>query len=377
MKRRTIGIAGLTLLALSAIILPSAGCGKKSAGDKAVNVIVQAAENRKVRPYIESTGTLNPNEEIVMGAEIDGIVRTVKVDEGTVVTKGMLLATLDDTEYAHEVIRAKAALKQTEASLANTKMEFSRKDALYKEQLVTRQQYDDVFTRLTLAESEVDRARAALVIANQKLAKTRLHAPTACRVKEKKVSVGDFVKNGTPMLVLIQPAPLKLRFSVPERDIGRMKVGQEVHVRVDAFPGREFVGKVSIVFPSLEEKTRSLTVEALIPNGQDELKPGLFAKVRLYTGDEQDTVLVPVTSLLYEGDRVRLYVIEGTTARERAVKLGNKYGEFMEISSGLKAGEMVVVAGQQNLSEGAKVSVEKSPEREKGKEGMEDKEGKR
>jgi len=118
-------------------------------------------------------------------------------------------------------------------------------------------------------------------------------------------------------------------------------------------------------------------VEALIPNGQDELKPGLFAKVRLYTGDEQDTVLVPVTSLLYEGDRVRLYVIEGTTARERAVKLGNKYGEFMEISSGLKAGEMVVVAGQQNLSEGAKVSVEKSPEREKGKEGMEDKEGKR
>ncbi|NLT23378.1 MAG: efflux RND transporter periplasmic adaptor subunit [Syntrophorhabdus sp.] len=377
MKRRTIGIAGLTLLALSGIILPSAGCGKKSAGDKAVNVIVQAAENRKVRPYIESTGTLNPNEEIVMGAEIDGIVRTVKVDEGTVVTKGMLLATLDDTEYAHEVIRAKAALKQTEASLANTKMEFSRKDALYKEQLVTRQQYDDVFTRLTLAESEVDRARAALVIANQKLAKTRLHAPTACRVKEKKVSVGDFVKNGTPMLVLIQPAPLKLRFSVPERDIGRMKVGQEVHVRVDAFPGREFVGKVSIVFPSLEEKTRSLTVEALIPNGQDELKPGLFAKVRLYTGDEQDTVLVPVTSLLYEGDRVRLYVIEGTTARERAVKLGNKYGEFMEISSGLKAGEMVVVAGQQNLSEGAKVSVEKSPEREKGKEGMEDKEGKR
>ena len=372
MKRRTIGIAGLTLLALSGIILPSAGCGKKSAGDKAVNVIVQAAENRKVRPYIESTGTLNPNEEIVMGAEIDGIVRSVKVDEGTIVKKGMLLATLDDTEHVHEVIRAKAALKQTEASLANTKMEFSRKDALYKEQLVTRQQYDDVFTRLTLAESEVDRARAALVIANQKLAKTKLLAPTACRVKEKKVSVGDFVKNGTKMLILIKPDPLKLRFSVPERDIGKMKVGQEVHVRVDAFAGREFVGKVSIVFPAVEEKTRSLTVEALIPNGQDELKPGLFAKVRLYTGQEQDMVLVPVTSLLYEGDKIRLYVVEGATARERPVTLGNKYGEFMEISSGLKAGEMVVVAGQQNLSEGAKVSAEKSPGRENDRPGTRD-----
>ncbi len=113
-------------------------------------------------------------------------------------------------------------------------------------------------------------------------------------------------------------------------------------------------------------------MEALIPNGQDELKPGLFAKVRLYTGQEQDMVLVPVTSLLYEGDKIRLYVVEGDTARERPVKLGNKYREFMEISSGLKAGEMVVVAGQQNLSEGAKVSVEKSPGRERGKPGAKD-----
>jgi membrane fusion protein (multidrug efflux system) len=365
MKRTSIGFKGLWLLIVPLFILPSFGCRKKMADEKVVNVIIRAAESRKLRPYIESTGTLNPNEEIVMGAELDGIVRSVKVDEGTIVKKGMLLASLDDTEYVHEVIRAKAALKQTEASLANTKMEFSRKDALYKEQLVTRQQYDDVFTRLTLAESEVDRARAALVIANQKLAKTRLYAPIACRVKEKKVSVGDFVKNGTQMLILIQPDPLKLRFSVPERDIGKIRVGEEVHVRVDAFAGREFIGKVSTVFPSLEEKTRSLTVEALIPNDKDELKPGLFAKVRLYTGQEQDMVVVPVTSLLYEGDKVRLYVIEGTTARERPVKLGSKYGEFMEISSGLKAGEMVVVAGQQSLSEGAKVSPVKAAEENK------------
>jgi membrane fusion protein (multidrug efflux system) len=362
MKKTSVGIAGLWLLLVPFLILPVPGCKKKTTEEKVVNVIVQAAESRNLRPYIESTGTLNPNEEIIMGAEMDGIVRSVKVDEGSVIKKGMLLAALDDTEYVHEVIRAKAALKQTEASLANTKMEFSRKDALYKEQLVTRQQYDDVFTRLTLAESEVDRAKATLAIANQKLARTRLYAPAACRVKEKKVSVGDFVKNGTQMLILIQPDPLKLRFSVPERDIGKMKVGQDVHVRVDAFPGREFIGKVSIVFPSLEEKTRSLTMEALIPNGQGELKPGLFAKVRLYTGQEQDVVVVPVTCLLYEGEKVRLYVIEGTTARERQVKLGNKHGEFMEIAGGLKAGEVVVVTGQQNLSEGAKVSVVRVPE---------------
>ena len=350
---------GLWFLLVAVLILPVFGCSKKKVEEKLVNVIVRPVENQKLRPYIESTGTLNPNEEIIMGAEIDGIVKSVKVNEGTIIKKGMLLATLDDTEYVHEAIRAKAALKQTEASLANTKQEFSRKDALYKEQLVTRQQYDDVFTRLALAESEVERAKAALVIANQKLAKTRLYAPTGSRVKEKKVAVGDFVKNGTQMLILIQPDPLKLRFSVPERDIGKIKVGQEVHVRVDSFAEREFIGKVSIVFPSLEEKTHSLTVEAIIPNDKDELKPGLFARVRLYTGDVRDRVVVPLTSILYEGDKTRVYIIEGNVAREKLVKLGSKYGEFMEIAEGLQAGQTVVVAGQQSLSDGAKVSATK------------------
>ncbi len=359
MKKLTLRSRGVLFFLIPVLLLPVFGCSKKKPEEKLVNVIVQPVESRQLRPYIESTGTLNPNEEIVMGAEIDGIVKSVKVDEGTIIKKGMLLATLDDTEYVHEAIRAKASLKQTEASLANTKMEFSRKDALYKEQLVTRQQYDDVFMRLALAESEVERAKAALVIANQKLAKTRLYAPTASRVKDKKVSVGDFVKNGTQMIILIQPDPLKLRFSVPERDIGKMKVGQEVHVRVDAFAEREFIGKVSIVFPSLEEKTRSLTVQAIIPNDRDELKPGLFAKVRLYTGEARDMVVVPVTSLLYEGDTVRVFVVEGSIAHEKPVKLGNKYGEFMEIAQGLKAGQTVVVAGQQSLSEGAKVSPTK------------------
>lgn len=372
MRKSALVLTGLHLLFIVVLVLPVPGCKKKAPEEKVVNVVVQTAESKKLRPFIESTGTLNPNEEIIMGAEIDGIVKSVKVNEGTIVSKGMLLATLDDTEFSHEVIRARAALKQTEASLANTKMEFSRKDALYKEQLVTRQQYDDVFTRLTLAESEVERAKAALVIANQKLAKTRLIAPVVSRVKEKKVSVGDFVKNGTQMLILIQPNPLKLRFTVPERDIGKIKVGQDVNVKVDAFPGREFIGKVSIVFPSLEEKTRSLAVEAIIPNNEDQLKPGLFARVILYTGELQDMVVVPVTSLLYEGEKVRLFVVEGNVAKEHPVKLGNKYGELMEIREGLKAGEIVVTAGQQSLSEGAKVAAQKSAQDGSSKAGAKD-----
>jgi len=234
------------------------------------------------------------------------------------------------------------------------------KDALHREELVTKQQYDDVVTRLSLAEAEVDRAKAFLSLARLKLLKTKITSPIACVVKEKRVSVGDFVKNGTPLFVIIQPNPLKLRFTVPEKDVGRLKINQEVVLTVDGFAGREFKGKVNIVFPNVEEKTRTLQVEALIPNSDGVLKPGLFAKVILYTAGERDTVVVPITALLYEAETVKVFIIEGDRAKERKVKLGSKYGEMMEIVEGVKEGEKVVATGQQNLSAGAKVSIQQA-----------------
>jgi membrane fusion protein, multidrug efflux system len=340
------------------IILVS-GCKKKEVRmEKITNVSIQAALKKQFRPFIEATGTLNPFEEVSIGAEIDGIIKSVKIDEGTAVSKGMLLATIDDIEYNQGVLSAQAALRQAEVSLANAKLEFSRKDALYKEELVTKQQYDDVSTRLSLAESDVEKVRASLSIAKQKLEKTKIYAPLSSRVKEKLVSEGDFVKNGTRLFTLIQPNPLKLRFSVSERDVGKMKVGQDVSVKVDAFPDREFKGKVSIVFPSLEEKTRTLSIEALVPDKEGVLKPGLFARVISYTGEMKDTVVVPNTALLYEGDKIRTYVVEDDKAKERLVKLGNKYGDEIEIVEGIKEGDKVVTAGQQGLSEGAKVNFQ-------------------
>ncbi len=337
------------------------GCQKKddkASEEKTYNVIVRVSEKQPLRPFIEATGTLNPYEEVNIGAEIDGIIKSVKVDEGTAVTRGMLLAAIDDIEYSHEVIRAEAFLKQTEASLANTKIEFTRKEALFKEQLVTSQQFDDVSTRLAHAESEVERAKAALIIAKQKLSKTKIYSPLVSRVKEKKVSSGDFVKVGTSLFILIQPNPLKVRFTVPEKDVGKLKVGQDVILKVDAFQDKEFKGKVNIVFPSLEEKTRTLAVEALVPNSDGMLKPGLFTKVILYTGAAKDTIVVPVTALLYEAEKVRLFTVSGDRTKEVRVKIGSKYGEMMEIIEGIKEGEKIVVAGQQSLSGGVKVSVQ-------------------
>jgi RND family efflux transporter MFP subunit len=342
-------------------LLSFSGCKKKEikvAREKLINVQVQAVEKMALRPFIETIGTLNPNEEVIVSAELDGILKEVRVDEGSVVSKGIVLATIDDTDYSLEVKRSEAALRQAEATLANTKLEYQRKEALYKEQLVTQQQFDDVSTRLSLAEAELDRAKAALSLAREKLRKTRVLSPLSGVVKEKKVSAGDYVKNGTNLLVVIQNNPIKLDFTVTEKDVGKLRKGQDVLLKVDAFPDREFHGKVSIIYPSLEERTRTLQVEALVPNIGEILKPSFFAHVILYTGEAKDTIVVPVTSLLYEAEKVKVFVIEGDKAKERRVKLGNKYGEIMEIVEGLKERESVVTVGQQNLFEGAKVTIQ-------------------
>jgi len=365
MKKRISFTVVFCLLLTSYCLLLLVGCKKKEAkttAEKTINVQVESAEKKSLRPSIETIGTLKPYEEVVVSAEVDGILKDVKVDEGSVVSKGMILASIDDMDYSLEVQRAEAVLRQAEAALANTRLEYQRKEKIYKEQLVTQQQFDDVSTRLSLAESDVDRAKASLSLARQKLIKTNIYSPLSGVIKEKKVSAGDYVKNGTPLFVIIQDNPIKLNFTVSEKDTGRLMKGEDVIFKVDAFPDKEFKGKLHIIYPNLEEKTRTLQVEAIASNPDRTLKPGLFAHVKLFTGTQKDTILIPSVSLLYEGESTKVFVIEGDRARQKTIKSGQKYGEMMEIVEGLKEGEQVVVVGQQNLSEGVKVNIVDSRE---------------
>jgi membrane fusion protein (multidrug efflux system) len=343
-----------------ACVFMSSGCGKQEAKvleEKVVNVKVWAVEQKSLRPYVDTIGTLKPFEEVIISSEVDGIVKNLRVSEGSPVSKGMTLVEINETDYRLEVNRAEAALRQAEASLANAKLEYERKAALYKEELVTKQQFDDISARQALAEGEMDRARASLSLAKEKLVKTKIYSPLQGAVREKKVTTGDYVKNGSQLLWIVKADPIKLQFTVPEKEVGKLRKGQDVMFKVDSFPDFEFKGRVNAIYPSLEERTRTLQVEALVPNHDAKLKPGLFAKVTLYTGQTRDIIVAPITAVLYEDSRVKLFVADGDRAKERPVKIGSKYGEFVEILEGLQKGETVVVVGQNNLAEGVKINV--------------------
>jgi membrane fusion protein (multidrug efflux system) len=353
---------GAAVMAVILCIAVSAGVGckkpeKKAVKEHAVNVQVGKAESRSLRPFVESVGTLNPYEMVNVSSELDGILQTIHVDEGSAVTSRQVIAEIKETDYRLAVEQAAAILKQAEAALANAKQEHERKEALYREELVTKQQYDDIVARVAVAQGDVERAAAGVDLAKEKLTKTRIHAPMAGSINHKKVTAGDYVRNGTLLVSIIRIDLLKLSFTVSEKDVGSIREGQDVTFTVDAFPGREFRGQVKTIYPTLDEKTRSLQIEAVVANTDRNLKPGLFTRVTLYTGPARETVIVPITALIYDGSITKLFVVQGDRAKERKVRIGRKYGELMEITEGLKAKEIVVTVGQNNLMEGVLVNV--------------------
>ena len=382
---------------------------KPAAEEKTYNVQVKAAEKKPLQPFVEAIGTLYPNDEVTVSTEVDGILSDLKAEEGTRVSKGMLLAQIDDTDYLLEVKRAeatveaadsrlqqlvtgarpqevqlaKAEMDQSLADLEKRKADRERAKKLFDGQYISAQDWDAARTayevavathqkakenlglvtegprkeEIAAARAQLDQSKAALSLARQKLGKTKVSSPLAGVVRLKRVSKGEYVKNGNPLFTIIQSNPLKLRFTLSEKDVGKVKPSQEVLLRVDAFADKEFKGKVTTIFPSLEEKTRTLMVEALVPNPEESLKAGLFTKVILYTGPPKETVVIPITALLYEEAKIKVFVEDGGRAKEKSISIGGKYGELMEIAEGLKEGEKVVVAGQQNLSDGVKVHV--------------------
>ena len=342
------------------ITLSFLGCNKppeKIRKQAAVNVRVAKAETRSLRPFVESIGSLAPRSQVTVSSELDGILDSIAVDEGAVVKKGQVIAEIRPTDYRLALEQAAAQLAQSETGLANVRQEYERKEALYREELLTRQQFDDITARVKLAEAEAARARSGHNLAKERLARTRIFSPLAGSVKEKRVTAGDYVRNGSFLASIVQTDLLKLIFSVSEKDVGSLRLDQEIDFITDSFPDQKFHGRLYAILPVLDERTRTLQAEALVSNSDRRLKPGLFARVTLYTGRARERVVAPVTALIYDGSKTKIFVVEGEKAREKNVITGRKYGEYMEIVEGLQDRESVVTVGQNNLMEGVPVHV--------------------
>lgn len=387
------------ILVLFVSVLAAAGCSETGAGARgatadavAVNISTVAAVEQPIKRFIRVTGTLTAQEDAQVAAEVAGRVVATPVERGSHVGTGSELIRIAATEGEAQATEANANAAQIEARLGVTvgqafdvervpevanakatlqlvKTEFERAQMLHQRQLLSQAEYDSKKAQMESADRQYDvaknsaaqqyqallAARARVTVAQKALADTTVRSPFAGVVAERFVSIGDYVTRGTKVASVMRVDPLRVELTVPEQYVSAVATGRAVTFEVDAYPGETFSGHVRYVSPSVAADTRALTIEAVVPNANDRLKPGLFATAQIEQAKLIPGVLVPATAVRTISGTARVFVLSGDRVEERIVTTGQAIGERIEITSGLKPGEIVAATGVERLVDGVRV----------------------
>ena len=387
--------------ALVAALLSAACSGERTSAaapkePSAVAVHVAVVQSQAIDRFLRVTGSLSADEKADVAAEIGGRVIGTPVERGTHVKAGAELIRLSATEADASLREADANAQQLEARLGLTtgqpfdpakvpdvltakasldwaESDFNRIKALLDQKVVSQAEYDQKLTAVNSARQQyqlaqnvaqqsyrnLQAARARVDLARKASADTVVRAPFDGIVAERLVSTGDYVQRATKVATVVRIDPVRVELTVPEQYLSQVRAGQAVRLSVDAYPNEVFTAKVRFVSPALKSDQRALTVEALAPNADGRLKPGLFATALLQQPAPAPALLVPASAVETVAGTSRVYVIAGgDKVEERIVTLGEKLGDRIEIGSGVKAGEKVAANPRGKLADGVRVQVE-------------------
>jgi membrane fusion protein, multidrug efflux system len=391
----------VVILSLAAAALFSAACSgaRASAASAAapapVAIKTAPVERQSIDRFLRVTGSLAADEQAEVAAETSGRIIGTPVERGTRVTAGTVLVRISGTETDAALREALANAAQIEARLGLTngqdfdpqrvpevltakasldwaQADFNRIKSLLEQKVVSQAEYEQKLTALRAAEQQyqtaqnaahqsylsLQAARARVELARKAAADTTVKAPFAGLVAERFVTTGDYVNRGTKVATVVRIDPLRVELTVPEQYLAQVKEGQAVRLSVDAYPNETFAARVRFVSPALKADQRALTVEAIAPNPDGRLKPGLFATAFLQQPNPAPALLVPASAVETIAGTSRVYVVSGEKAEERIVTTGEHVGDRVEIVSGVKGGEHVAVNPRGKLTDGARVQIE-------------------
>lgn len=308
----------------------------------AAKVVTEQVELRPLVDEIEALGTAKANESIEIRPRISSVVTRIRFEEGQFVEQGDLLIELENSE-----IRAGLAL--AEASLSESRSLYNRSKELESTQAISASNLETLLAQVKVDEANVEAARA-------KLSHTRIHAPFSGRIGLRRVSPGSFVNTDTVITTLDDVSVIKLDFSVPETFVNVVRQGMGIVAHSLVFPEQDFRGSVASIDTRLDPVSRAVEVRAVIPNGDGQLKPGMFMTVELQR-DRGDVMMAPEQAIVPEGSRQYVYVVSDGLVEKRQVRLGRRIPGYVVIADGLDAGESVVTEGTHKVRDGARVET--------------------
>ncbi|RCK72606.1 MAG: putative Co/Zn/Cd efflux system membrane fusion protein [Ignavibacteriae bacterium] len=334
----------IAILIISFILI---GCGSKTQNTnndpEIISIETTPVKVMKIERTLDFSGTIMAWREANLGAQTPGRIEKIYVKEGDEVKEGDLLVQMDD-----------AQLTQARIQYEISRQDYERMKPLFDEGSISQQQFDKVKAGYETAKSAYE-----LILRN-----TQLRAPfsgivTAKRMNEGEVFILAPSAQGAPSIInLMQIDFLKVLVNVPESDFPQVRLNQSAKIEVDIYPEKVFTGTVSRVDPAINPVTRTFTVEIKIPNSNKILRPGMFARVKIKTG-EVEAIFVPRSALIKQlGSNIfYVYIAENNTAKRRDVNLGLELNEWVEIKSGLNPEDQLIIKGLGRLKNGSPVKI--------------------
>lgn len=419
MRTRIIVVGLVIVLALGAILAMRAGNSSSAPEQPAAQpapaaVTVSAARRTDLVTRVTATGTVSALREARIAARMPGRVTAVLVREGDRVGAGTALLRLDGSEFFAGEAQARAAVSaaraqrdllqagalpeerqqaanavaQAKAALDQAQTEAERMRSLYAMGAIAKQQLDVVETQLRMARTTYDSARqqqnivnegprveqiraaqaqaagaeAGLAAARVRVRDLVLTAPFAGTIVQRMVEPGESVSPAIPSFLLAQLDAVNVELAVPERNRTALRVGQTATVTVDSLPGRMFNGRIAEISPGASAVSRAFVVKVRVPNQQRMLQPGMFARGTIVTGSRPSVLQISERAVITTAGGPVVFVVQNGRAVRRAVTLGERQEGLVEVKSGVQVGEMVVIEGQEGLTDNQAVAP-RTPQR--------------
>jgi membrane fusion protein (multidrug efflux system) len=304
-------------------------------------------------PILSAVGSVSAVQGAVVSTELPGTVAEVAFQSGVTVKKGDVLVRLDAS--AEE-----AQFRSAQADLQLARNDLQRSRDLAGRKVISKAELDATESKFKQKEASVDQMRSMI---EKKTSRAPFDGLAGIRL----VNVGQVVKEGTQIVSVQALDPIYVDFALPEKTVPQLHAGLDVHVRTDASPGREFIGKLTALNSSVDMATRNVTLQATLENRDQALKPGMFAKVDVVLPETKPVLAIPATAIAYAPYGDSVFVIEkkkdsksgkeSQVIRQQFIRTGETRGDFVTVTQGLKAGETIVSSGAFKLRNGMPVVI--------------------
>lgn len=316
-------------------------------------VIVRDLEER-----IEATGELLAKQRAEIAAQVAGEITEIRADEGQTVSADTIVMEIDPERRHLELARAQAQVEEANAAVAQRRRELERLRTLSKNAIASKSEFEQAETALQTAQAQQRAAVAALGVTERALRDASVRTRFAGVIARRLVSLGEFVQPGQSLFEIVSLNPVEVEFHVPEIDSSRILEGQSLQLTVAPFPDEVFTATVTVVSPTIDPRTRTLRVKALVANEDGRLRPGTFARADLGVADRADLITVPEEAVLQRADGSVVFRLDGDDRVQRVVvEMGTIRDGWVEIRQGLSPNDTVLTRGHSNLIDGSHVVV--------------------